>query len=239
MPNFFILGSCVTRDIFRVADIKCSIHYFARTSLISLVSNPIPINDDMLKLDSEFQKRMVLQDFHKNFFDELAKTSFDYLLLDFIDERFDLYRVIRSYITRSNELVNSKVMESSFKDFEQIRRQQETTHLLWEQACLTFIQKLTEIVSASKVILHEAYWSEQYWDHQELKHFPDNMLPGIKRMNDMLRRYHSFFKQNLPGIHVISGTSYGDSQHIWGLSPYHYHDEYYKTLYNQIHDIAL
>lgn len=239
MIDVCILGSCVSRDIFRFGDSKkYSITYFARTSLISLVSDPISIDDNKVKLDSEFQKRMVLQDLQKYFFDHLATTEIDYLLLDFIDERFDLFKIMNSYITRSNELVNSGLIDSFTDGFEHIWRQQETTHLLWEQSCLTFISKLNQLVPEIKIILHETYWSDRYWDKQEFKYFPDKMQPGIKSMNDMLRRYYSFFKQNFSNIDVVSDSGFGDSDHVWGLSPYHFHTGYYESLYRQIENIA-
>src|SRR5688572_18437592 len=122
MPSYFILGSCVTRDIFSIMKDPSPITYYARSSLISIMGNPIPVEEEMLQLDSAFQRRMVLQDFQKTIFDDLSTLKFDYFIMDFIDERFDLFQIGDSYVTRSVELVNSKVMESAFKNHLLVKR---------------------------------------------------------------------------------------------------------------------
>lgn len=48
--------------------------------------------------------------------------------------------VNENYITRSNELLKSQLMETVFADYEHIKIPQETTHSLWEHSCRTFIQ---------------------------------------------------------------------------------------------------
>lgn len=237
--KYLILGSCVTRDVFRVAKPSTSLEYQARSSLISIMSHPLKknIDESSIKLDSNFQKQMVLKDVNKNFFERLHSIDFDFILLDFTDERFDLFRIGDSYVTRSVELLKSGFI-TQFEDYEHVKRFVETTHLLWERACKSFVKELLKVVPPHKIILHEAYWSMQYVNNNELIQFPNNQLAMIKNVNNMLNRYHTFVKAQASGIHVVSHEGLADQTHIWGLSPCHYTKDYYKSIYKQFESIS-
>jgi hypothetical protein len=61
--NVTIFGSCVTRDIFDFVEENESVYrYFARSSVVSVVSKPIKINLEEINLKSSFQKRIVYYD---------------------------------------------------------------------------------------------------------------------------------------------------------------------------------
>lgn len=230
MKSIFIYGSCVTRDIFRVLNINADFCFYSRSSLISLMSEPLYINPDNVQLTSEFQKRTVIEDFQKTFFANFNSKHPDVLIIDLIDERFDLVKYGKSYITRSLYFVNSKVEE--LYPFEYVKRFQEHTHSLWEDACKKFINQLTLHLPEEKIVLHEAYWATEYFDNGEPKSLPKNEY--IKLNNSILKRYYSFMKSLLPGMKVVSKEPIADSKHIWGLAPFHYTDEYYHEIYNQL-----
>lgn len=122
MIRLLIWGSCVTRDCF--AEDICGHEsisryeidkYFARSSLVSQLSRPVLLKGE-IRLSSLFQKRMVADDFEKQFFPYLnkVKEDIDYLLLDFIDERFDIIALSDSYVTYSGELAASGLLKKLF-----------------------------------------------------------------------------------------------------------------------------
>lgn len=228
MKQFTIFGSCVSRDAFRVAEHKGNLNYFARSSLISLMSDPLLISDEDIKLESNFQKNMVLHDFNKNFFEEICADSI--IVIDFIDERFNIMRYKESYVTYSNEFVNGKLME--VYPFERVSRHQKATHELWKKSCILFFDKLLTIVSSERVLIHETYWAHNYIDDGEVKDYPNQT--AIEMNNKMLQDYYAFVRISYPKLKFVSSPRIGSKQHIWGLSPVHYTDEYYLNIYNQI-----
>jgi hypothetical protein len=236
MKNIIILGSCVSRDIFHHFPENINIiAYFARTSIISLVSNSFAIKESDIALDSAFQRRLLFYDFNKSFFKIIESTHFDYLLIDFIDERFDLLKHDDSYITRSPEFVNSN-LEAKFK-FELVKRKIESTNILWEESCDILINELKKIISPHKIILHKAFWADRYYDNNVICCFSEKRVAEIKENNNNLERYYSFFNDKLKGINILElgkDSFIADSNHRWGLSPFHYEDKYYLESKNQI-----
>ena len=108
MSRVFIYGSCVSRDAFSLPEAaKFSVvEYCARTSLVSAWAPVVPCaNVPLDRLGSFWKSRCIQRDFAKELLPCLEKTDFDILLLDFIDERFDIYRYPDgSIITLSSEL---------------------------------------------------------------------------------------------------------------------------------------
>lgn len=230
MKRVSILGSCVTRDIYRFVEESHSYKYYARTSLISLMSQPLDICQENIELSSDFQKRTVFQDCQKSFFQSLEAFDSDYLIIDFIDERFDLMKYQDSYVTYSVEFRNSKI--ESLYPFERIARHSESTHQLWEAMCKEFINKLSKFITLDKIILHEAYWSSEYTEEGQLKSFEKKL--EIERNNQILKRYYDYFKAQIRDVRTVNETPLSDSANIWGLSPYHYTDQYYRNILQQI-----
>lgn len=229
MKGITIFGSCVSRDVFRVAEYPENINYFARSSLISLMSEPLSISNEDIKLESDFQKNMVLHDFRKDFFEE-TWTKGNFIVIDFIDERFDVMKYGKSYVTCSNEFVNGKVID--VRPFERVSRFQQSTHELWKKSCLLFFDRLLAQVSNEDILIHETYWAKNYIENGQLNEFPNHAL--IKANNKMLEAYYGFLRSTYPGLRFVSAPRTGNKDHTWGLSPVHYTDEYYLNIYDQI-----
>lgn len=88
----FILGSCVTRDVFNydhnsLFEVE---NYIARSSIGSIFSHA-PFEDTYSHLlASPFQRRMVNADIEKTARHLIAHATPDLFILDLIDERFNL-----------------------------------------------------------------------------------------------------------------------------------------------------
>ena len=96
-PRIAVLGSCVTRQAFLHNEgpepwrLERPVHYQARTSFVSLVSPPLEPPEPLLAaIASPFEQRATRDDFQRNFWSRLAASQPDLLLLDMVDERFDL-----------------------------------------------------------------------------------------------------------------------------------------------------
>ncbi len=231
MDKVFILGSCVSRDIYRFVTDSDIADYYARTTILSLMSRPLAVGDIPLK--SEFQRRTVSKDFSKTFFDAISGTAFGYLLIDFIDERFDILQFKKSYVTRSAEFAKAGLDKAyPFKkvDKETSRYRQE-----WERNMVLFSQKLLGLVSPQKIILHKAFWSARYWENGSLVEFPNQH--EIASNNEILDFYYRTAEKHLCARAVSVKESQGDAAHLWGLSPFHYTEEYYMDIYRQVRSI--
>lgn len=87
----FILGSCVSRDPFELADKRDFevVNYYARTSFASLGSEAYVDEKILSGIDSKWQKRMVKADMDKSFFKAIKESKFDVLLIDSLMKGLD------------------------------------------------------------------------------------------------------------------------------------------------------
>ena len=109
--RLLIFGSCVSRDILNYPQANTQlvlVDYYARSSIVSLGARPIEMPSAVQNIGSKFQRRMIERDIRKNFLNDLARLQFDVLLIDLIDEQFNLYVEPGGRVcTLTNELVSS------------------------------------------------------------------------------------------------------------------------------------
>lgn len=107
----------------------------------------------------------------------------------------------------------------------------------WRADCERFVRQLLDIVPASKIIIHEAYWAYKYIENGEIKEYPNQK--NIALNNSLLKEYYDFLKKLIPtNIVKLEGEILGDAGHVWGLSPFHYAEDYYKEIYEQIENVT-
>lgn len=237
MTTYDILGSCVSRDPFAMVENDYKLHrYFARTSLISLYSEPINIALEDIKLPSAFQQRMIHFDLTNNFRKYITYTKSDYIILDFIDERMDLLKHKNSYITVSSEFKNSN-LKVLYKG-ETVAKTEDNLSL-WEEHAKKFIDEVKKYKKPSQIILHKAFWKEQYYTtSNELVSFDVEKIAQARKYNRILEHYYSFIEKEFEGIKIIEPKGYyADENHKWGLSQFHYESAYYKEFMKQFNAI--
>jgi hypothetical protein len=242
-----IIGSCVTRDVWRVLNIPTDkLRTFSRTSVASLVS-PAPaglsLPNAMGALEPDgFLARCVRADVEKTALQTLELWEPEALVFDFIDERFDLLYVGNSIVCDSFEFRRSGLRaRGPFIDGRPVRRLSAEVDEIWPKA-LDALRARIEAgpLASAKIVLHVAYWAEVYRRDGVLKSFPKRIrihpLPrpeeGIDEHNSVLRRYHDAFKVAFPNATVVvppEHTRIADAAHRWGLSPFHYIPDYYLS----------
>lgn len=249
-----IFGSCLSRDVIEIQEEKKIVlqTYIARESIISALSAPVILEQDRLNLDSAFQRKMIIHDFHKDAFEIFTTKQSDYLLIDFIDERFPLAKVGHSYVTYSNELMVSgylgvpKLIEWH-KAVRFASRRDKACPDKWkigkiniDKYVTNFCDKLLKIYRPDQIIVHEVYLSDTYISEEGvLCTFPKNHLKNNKLMNEKYEYLYHKFKEYIPNAHVInlSGDYVADEKHKWGLSPMHFQKEYYEKVLSEIYEI--
>ncbi len=236
-----IFGSCVTRDIFRVDGNNVTISdYFARQSIASSVTEPCAVDSKNIALESNFQKRMVKRDFDKSFWKTLKEVAFDFLLIDLIDERFNLLQIGDSKITKSSEFAKSG-LSKKMGPFEEISRSQYSDEQ-WAIDCKRFCELLLENVEINKIILVKAFWAQKYLNGEgSVVPFDDSTnfkAETINNANQRLEYYYDYLVSNLPGVRIVEiKEPVADMQHIWGLSPFHYEEKRYRQCRMELNQI--
>lgn len=234
-----IHGSCLSNDVFRyLSDDNIKVNkYIARSSVISVVSQPINISMNDINLSSMFQKAMVYGDINKTLFKNLKENQSDYLMIDLIDERFNLIKIDNTYITDSYEFKNSKL--NKVINGEVINRFELNEELV--KKCIDeYIKNILEIYREDQIIIHEVYNSDKYIDKSgKIVDFNIDILKKSEKFNMLLQFYYDYFKSLLPNAHVIdiSKGYLANESHIWALETYHFEDKYYLEVLNIINNI--
>lgn len=241
-----IFGSCVSRDMLEyeaACDLTLDL-YFARSSIISAVSDKVALDYEKINLQSNFKKRQIYYDFNKYAINMFRDKTSDYLIIDLVDERFPLIKVSGSYVTRSGALLESGIISES----EPIIEKEEYVDVHGEHSYRVegidvreyldkFCDRILKIYKPEKIILHVVRGAEFYYDeHKEIQKFEPNIAGYFKRLNKMWNFMYEYLSTKMAGCMCIdvSAAYLADEAHVWGLSPIHFQKEYYERVLEEI-----
>ena len=233
-PKIHIIGSCANRDTFRILDRDRLIgRYTSRSSLISRMSPPI--NFDICSyFDSslDWKQKMIVEDFNKNglYINDYARGI---LLIDFLDERFQLLEIENTFVTESTEFERMK-LGKVLPINKVLSRGGQTDFNLWTDACHKFTNLIPQSIR-NKTVLHKAFWANNYLKDGNLCSFKEQS--GIEFYNRNLSFYYETFESIYSPGYVIElplEKRIADPYHEWGLAPFHYIFEYYQAFYQQL-----
>lgn len=233
--KILIFGSCVSRDIINYQNNKIELtDYFARSSMASAFAS-LPINDTYTKnLDSDFQRRMVAADLGKKFKEYINSANFDLLLIDFIDERFNLFMFEEGRLcTLSNELLSAG-FDLEKESGHSIPSGSDEFYTLWERGWVRFIREIDKNQCRQKIRINKVFWATTTSSGRV---FPGYSKNYILSSNQFLDRLYARVAKDLRGWQFIeANASYfvAAEDHRWGLSPFHYIDVYYTELLRQL-----
>ena len=234
MRKILIVGSCVSRDALEFLEPEKYMltAYHARSSLAVLTSPVVPskYSTALKKIPSAFQKRMVEYDFNKSILKNIADLSYDILLIDLIDERFHLAVFENKYrVTRSTEFLKTELKPNSL-----INAHSEEFMQLWYEGVNLILKSLSDKGGLYKLRVQKAYWSNKLDNGLSIDKYSDEM---VKKENDKLESMYSYLEKFLNSSQFISMPKdlyIVKSNHKWGVSPFHYIDDYYKYLVENI-----
>lgn len=232
--KLFIYGSCVSRDFLEIAgaDGFELVDYFARSSFASIGSEPI--EDDVLlaKMDSPFQRRMVERDLDKQIFSAMRSRDFDFLLIDLIDERFNLAEYKGSYCTVSSEFrkfQDNKYRRVPFDSDEKFHK--------WQLGVKKFFAYAKKFDVTDKVLINKVFWSESIDDGSE---FSSEEKDLIRRNNMFLRKAYEHLSSYVIRNQFIEYPKLflkAKKEHKWGVAPFHYIDSFYSLTRQSLEQI--
>lgn len=257
MSRTAIIGSCITRDIWRECGLDFTgVLYAARTSLASLTSAPIK----GLAIPAEpppgvagFGRnslRRVAADLDKTALAQIVDQRPTHLILDFIDERFDLLEQGGAVATHSWELdrlglIGGPGLEAATL----VGRSTPRADLLWREGLARFAAVLNSgALTETQVILHHAQWARIHVDAGGAPGRFEDLAPvwpgraSLTAQNALLRHYRDLFLQAVPRTRVVHAASQflvADARHVWGLSPFHYGRAYYDDVWRQLRGLGV
>lgn len=233
----FILGSCVTRDALELADESCFklSGYIARTSLASAFRNELVSNYDLSTIASSFQRRMVDNDLLKKTMAELINADFDFLVIDLIDERFDVVdNGDGQYFTLSSEFKDNIILQEGVRI---LKPNDDELFDLWCQGWNKLIEMARLNNFYHKIIINRVYWSNKDLSNELV--FPE-YGNWIDKNNQWLNRLYSYIEK-LEDIKIISypeNSFFIDRAHKWGAQPYHYTNGLYIEFLNKLDQMS-
>ena len=252
MSRVAIIGSCITRDLWPILGVDVAdLLYISRTSLPSLFSAPIGAITTRAGPPEPLKRQQhnaLVADLTKTALSALVEHQPSHIIFDFIDERFDLLAAGAGLATHSWELgVSGYLDQPVLATRRSIPRLSASCDLLWRDA----LEELAAFLAATplrqaRLILHEAQWAGSYRAQDgrraRFDDTPAGQAGGRTAHNKLLARYQAAFRARLPQAAVVStGASLrlADAGHRWGLSPFHYVDDYYRDIWRQLEPLGI
>lgn len=183
----------------------------------------------MLCFDSEgdYRKQALEADVKKKWLCDMniSLERCSYIMVDFLEERFDLYERDGCYITKSEAL---EAFGFDFSKWKKIENEEERRKL-WEESCLVFLKKLLEIVPPNRIVLHRIFLNEFYGTEKGIQVF-DSIIE-IKHINSRLKECYDFFEKNCPDCIVVENKQmeyfYTNRDFPYGCQPQYHNQGYY------------
>jgi hypothetical protein len=242
--KILIYGSCVSRDIISHSQKNKLpidlVDYYARSSLASVVARPFESSIDIQleKILSPFQRRMVERDVNKSFFDDLDKLEYDILLVDLVDERLNIWvDDFDHVITLSSELSQTGFLNQGHIGRVVVSGNEEFWER-WLQGWSLFVERLRYLGKLHKLVINKVYWSLETEAGQEFgESYP---AQRILSANKLLKRMYDRIEIDVSRGQIIefpTSLLRSADSHKWGVSPFHYIDDYYAAALENLYDI--
>jgi hypothetical protein len=193
----------------------------------------------------------MVADLTKDALAALVSHAPTHIIFDFIDERFDLLAAGAGLATYSWELeVSGYLAQPALAGRRTVPRLSTACDLLWNDALgeLAAFLAATPLAGA-QLILHEAQWAgSARAGNGRRAELPDELelMAGHgasrARHNALLNRYQAAFLRRLPQAAPVAAAEdlrVADPDHRWGLSPFHYVEDYYRDIWRQLRALGV
>lgn len=255
-PRVAIVGSCVTRDVWNLAgfedDARPDLLYVSRTSFASLTARPLaryaPPEGPREGL-SPWELRMVEDDIRKRALGKLVDYAPTHLIIDLIDERFDLLAKGEVVVAHSWELhLTGQVGQGPLAALRPVAKDSPEATALWRRGMEGFGLFLAEKLPNTRIIFHDARWSLDWLDESGARQPFDvdrllweGLPANIHAHNARLARYGAAVRELLPQafhLRAPAELAVGDVRHRWGLSPFHFTEGYYRYVWSRFEELG-
>ncbi|WP_201511649.1 DUF6270 domain-containing protein [Psychrobacter alimentarius] len=243
--RFYIYGSCVSRDAFALTDnnVLDPVGYTARYSMARLNFSEVHNEYDTSLLKSDFQREILKRELNNNLLDDITKANPDFIIIDFIDDRFGLVEIEEGvFVTNSFELRNTKITDATSKVFS---AKSENFFSLWTSGIDFFLEYAKNNNFLDRIIINAVFWAKKYDNGLDINNYPNsefNSQNYIDSFNNLLERQYGYLSDKLNSDQFIfypKELNVASLNHKWGNAPFHYTNEFYGFFLEKINSISL
>jgi hypothetical protein len=234
MSSFFIYGSCVTRDTFTPGRSEISLAGYVARYSIARLPFPKAAPLDLSAIPSDFQRRMVATDLANGLEHALTAAQFDFLLIDFIDDRLGLVELPPGMATRSNELIACRHVPADAKI---IKHGLGLFLVHWTEGAKLLARMVEERALQGRIVVNRVLWAQSLSDGRHVSAALPYMSEAfISERNAVLTEQYRIFSELLDAefLDYPDECMVGDPNHKWGISPFHYIPAFYERQYEQL-----
>ncbi len=231
-----IWGSCVTRDAFALPDLQQwvedelpLVYYGARSSWVSQASPPMSVDIDGL---SGFPQRMIIEDAAKTIVDALVAAEPDIVVLDLTDERLPIARFGQTWLTSSDyfrQLPDAQHLLAAADELVSMTSPRRAE--LFTEAARRLSRVLVRRLPRTAFVLNEAPYTTRVGDGTEMPEpqagWARDLQAGQQPLVAALVRG---FGDRMLRARPPEEVCLADPDHRWGVTSYHYVDDYYRWL---------
>lgn len=238
-----IYGSCISRDTLELAPqqgIELA-GYLARSSLVSAFARrPTQLLGTSAQVRSSFQRRMLDADAQKSLPNVLRSLQYDLLLVDIVDERFNVLAKGAERLTDSPALRESEYMTNSAASWKRVTSGSDEHFSAWTNALNRMLTSVRALPDSPPVAFLDADWATTVaggGSTSELRHA--GRTP--EAANELYSRYREYFRSKIPAERVIrppSTVTVSDPDHKWGLAPFHYVQGFYDFVGGRLAELG-
>ena len=247
ITNFSTFGSCSSRNIFNSRINKDYKKYFRinksveAQTLISLMSEPIEFNEEEINSPSKYDNQCVIDDLSKNFLNLVEQDFVDYIIMDTL---FDVAANViiydeNQYLTSTRRIANTDFY-NSIEDYRKINifDNFEEYYYCWTEACDNFFKFVYANCEHTKIILNCSRSAYKYRDSN------GNVCKNTRfeKLSNKFNRFRNLLdKYILENFDVevlkFDTETYTDQNHIFGVRPTHFEEDYYIKKNQQLPQI--
>lgn len=239
-----IWGSCVTRDTFEIGgSFEGPLAYHARSSWVSQATSAEEQPPVSTPTGTGFADRMVREDLEKSVLTQLATKNPDIVVIDLIDERFDLVSVGGAYYSM-NDYYERLELEPSMREAseEVLAFRDDARDEAFAEAVRQLVPRWLEALPDTRFVLHLAWYTARSADPE--RPFYASAPAAVAWCNERLAHHYRCLIEAFGGrLHVVEAARerflVADPDHKWGLAHYHYVPDYYAEILTQILEVRV
>ena len=252
VSNMAVLGSCATRDLFNSQINPNYKEYFKiitsaeRTSIISLMSNPIHIEDkESINVYSNghfdfFGTKTVELDLTKKFLFELKNNDIDYLIIDNLFEaRFGILSSNEGVMTNNSWDLHKTEFYKNLKNVNPISMSSNSKKYLklYKKNFNLFYDYINNECGDINIILNKSCDNEKYVDNDGSIKIND--MEYCIKTNPHIYQLNKVIEDNFDVDIVELNISFypNDVNHCWGIGTSHFIPEYYRDFTKKLNKL--
>ena len=168
---------------------------------------------------NRYRNIMIHRDIYGQFWGIIEELQPEYIFMNFIEERFDILKYGKGYITKSDAF--DEILED--RNYLKIERDSEECFEMWRNSFQNFIKEIKRRIPGCKIIIIENYLSEEVGDINNKEYFDE--LDMIRKTNSILKRYYTLAHKLDKTITMVKtskcGYYYTDREYEYGAVPAH------------------